>query len=116
MSRAAVLGCILGLMCAGPLCQADAASAFMATVHELDDPGTVDPVDPPRDHPGDNLVQKVASVETVDLPSFLDGPVSAPGLDLPCPTALRSGRDFQATRPWPWSARARLSLLQVYRN
>jgi hypothetical protein len=116
MSRAVVLTCIFCLSSAGVLCQVEDACAFAATIAELSNPGSVDPVDSPCDHPGDSLIRAGTPLETPDAPSFLDGLLPLPRLDLGVSAAHGLLRESAGHAPPPASTLRRLSRLQVFRN
>ena len=116
MSRAVVLACLFALPFAGLIRQAEAAQALAATLDEMDRPGAIDPVDAPRDCLGDSMIRAATPLEMPDSPSFLDGLMPPPHLDLGVsPPHGRSG-DADDHAPPPAPTLRRLSRLQVFRN
>jgi hypothetical protein len=116
MSRAVVLACLCALPFAGLIRQAEAARTLAATLDELDRPGAIDPIDAPRDSLNDSLIRAASPLESPDSPSFLDGLIPLPRLDLGVSPAHGLLCESAGHAPPPASTLRRLSRLQVFRN
>lgn len=87
-----------------------------ATLDEIDRPGAIDPVDVPRDSLGDTLIRAAMTLESPDSPSFLDGLISLPRLDLGISPTHGLLGESAGHAPPPAPVLRRLSQLQVFRN
>jgi hypothetical protein len=117
MSRSVVLACLCALPFAGLIRQAEAAETLAATLDERNRPGAaIDPIDAPRDSLGDSLIRSAPALDQPDSPSFLDGLLPLPRLDLGVSAAHGLLRESASHAPPPSSTLRRLSRIQVFRN
>ncbi len=116
MSRLVAFVCLWSLPIAGLARQAESAESFAATVAELDWPGVIDPVDPPRDVATLPPAQAGGTIDRAAVPSFLDGLAAAPGHDRPSQSPGRADPRPGTSPAPPPSALQRLRRLQVFRK